>query len=401
MAAPAVPIELSVPKPTGEHQVGVAQLHLVDHFRRDPWKADHQRELMVSLWYPTRDADRYPPAPWFGAGLAVALDEQAATFAGIPKGCVDWAGARTDARLGAPVDASTGGLPVVLYSPGFGVSRAASTTVVEELASRGYAVVTIDHTYETAVEFPGGRVERPVPIDATDPVRMKAAIDTRVADTRFVLDTLMALDAGFNPDAEGHRLPAGLRGALDLADVGMYGHSYGGFTAGETMYWDHRIRAGVDLDGILASSLGGSADHPYLPGEVVRHGLPRPFLLMGAETVTDPATGALSQHTHLSTMDRSWPQFWSSQRGWKRDLLMVDGRHMSYTDYEVIWHKLADQSVISREQVETLVGTVDPGRSVTAQRAYLTAFFDLHLRHRDSGLFSGPSSRYPEMAFIV
>ncbi|WOP38612.1 hypothetical protein RKE32_34985 [Streptomyces sp. Li-HN-5-13] len=37
------------------------------------------------------------------------------------------------------------------------------TTLCDDLASRGYVVVTLDHTYDaTAVQFPGGRVERTV-----------------------------------------------------------------------------------------------------------------------------------------------------------------------------------------------------------------------------------------------
>jgi 8-oxo-dGTP pyrophosphatase MutT (NUDIX family) len=49
---------------------------------------------------------------------------------------------------------------VLLYSPGAGDPRALGTTLCDDLASRGYAVVTVDHTYDAgAVEFPGGRVE--------------------------------------------------------------------------------------------------------------------------------------------------------------------------------------------------------------------------------------------------
>ncbi|WP_240809378.1 hypothetical protein [Microbispora catharanthi] len=103
---------------------------------------------------------------------------------------MDWAATRTHARLDAPVRPRAGGYPVVLYSPGYMVPRSLGTLAAEDLASRGYVVVTVDHTYEaSAVEFPRGRLERArVRADSMDDA-MKA-LDVRVADLRFVLDVI-------------------------------------------------------------------------------------------------------------------------------------------------------------------------------------------------------------------
>ncbi|PBO19749.1 lipase, partial [Streptomyces albidoflavus] len=49
--------------------------------------------------------------------------------------------------MGAPVDGRRG-RPVVLYSPGLQISRTLGTATAIELASRGYVVVAVDHTYE-------------------------------------------------------------------------------------------------------------------------------------------------------------------------------------------------------------------------------------------------------------
>jgi hypothetical protein len=46
------------------------------------------------------------------------------------------------------------------------------------------------------------------------------------------------------------------------------------------------------------------------------------------------------------------------------------------------------------------IGTVRAARSVAAQRAYLTAFFDEHLRHRPQRLLNGPSPRHPDVQFL-
>jgi predicted dienelactone hydrolase len=156
--ASATPFQLTLPPPTGPHPVGTVSLHLVDPSRRDPWVTPNPvRELMVSLWYPARDAGRYPVAPWLppGAAAQFLLDQ------GIPAGTVLLPA--THGHDGAPVDQRGGRLPVVVYSPGNDAFRSISTVLVEELASRGYLVVTIDHTDDALVEFPDGRVVRPIP----------------------------------------------------------------------------------------------------------------------------------------------------------------------------------------------------------------------------------------------
>ncbi|MEO3825229.1 hypothetical protein [Actinomadura sp. B10D3] len=218
--AAGAPAAFGLPAPTGPHRaIGTTELHLVDHARPDPWVPGRARELMVSVFYPAARRSG-PAAPYLRPGVAKVLSE--ADALGVFKaGTVDWAAARTHAAASVPADLRGGARPVVLYSPGFGVPRALGTTLAEELVTRGYVVVTVDHTYETApVEFPGGRVENQR-LSGPGPERLKTALDARVKDTRLVLDRLAGLRDGRNPDAEGRALPPGLGRTLDLSRVGM------------------------------------------------------------------------------------------------------------------------------------------------------------------------------------
>ncbi|GAA4262525.1 alpha/beta hydrolase family protein [Dactylosporangium darangshiense] len=360
-AAPPL-TRLTLPAPTGPEQIGTVSLHLVDATRPDPWvPAQRARELMVQIWYPACDARHYPRATWVSPALAAAL---------APPGS-DYTLPVTHAHLGAP--AAPGRRPVVLYSPGLGLERTASTAVVEELVSHGYVVVTIDHTHDSSlVEFPGGRTEpRSIP-EPTDPANADAviaeALRTRVADTRFVLDRLLFLVHGRNPDADGARLPHALSEVFDLSRTGMLGHSLGGAAAAEAMYEDRRIRAGANLDGTES-------------GAVLDAGLDRPFLLFGAGTGDDD----------------SWARLWSNLRGPRLHLQLLNAGHLSFTDYQVLF----PQAGVPADQLVPNFGTVDPARSVTAQRAYLLAFFDRYLRGRQSRLLTGPSPRYPEIRFVA
>lgn len=219
----AVPIRL--PRPTGPFPVGTTELHLVDHDRDDPHVPGRPRELMISIWYPAgRPAEPAPYLPpltaeLYGEGAAIALQQ--------PVGTIDWVGARSHAGLLAPV--LPGRRPIVLFSPGFGVPRGLASISVAELASRGYVVVTVDHTYEVAgVEFPGGRLE----VQTLPPAPYALiARSARFADLQFVLDSLARLARGENPDAEQRRLPKGLGSLLDLRRIGAYGHSAGGLSS--------------------------------------------------------------------------------------------------------------------------------------------------------------------------
>lgn len=381
--AAGAPATFELPRPTGPHQaVGTTELHLVDSARPDPWVPGRSRELMVSVFYPAARSSG-PAAPYLRPGVAKALSE--ADALGVFKaGTVDWAAARTHAAESAPADVRHGARPVVLYSPGFGVPRALGTTLAEELVTRGYVVVTVDHTYETApVEFPGGRVELQH-LPGQGPERLKTALDARVKDTRLVLDRLAGLRGGRNPDAEGRALPPGLGRTLDLSRVGMFGHSAGGIEAAEAMRVDRRLDAGIDMDGTMQY-----AENDFV--QVARTGLDRPFMLMGA------ATGG-SPQTHRTTP--SWASFWRHSTGWKRDLNVPAASHYSYTDVQAVLPALDESLDIPPQDRADLIGTVDPERMTASVRAYVTAFFDRALRGRHRPLLDRPSPRYPDVRFI-
>lgn len=370
-------VRFTLPEPTGRLPVGSTELHLVDHDRQDPWVASRNRELMVTLWYPARSTRGYPRPSYMPPGVARVIDASG-SFGLAEPGQVDWAGVRTDAGSGAPAD-SRKRRAVVLYSPGLQMPRSLGTSTATELASRGYVVVTMDHTYEApAVEFPAGRVELRKPMSGEDD--LKKAIRTRVRDTRFVLDQLELLHDGRNPDAEGRRLPRGLVRTLDPERTGMFGHSGGGATGAETMRVDRRLDAGINMDGTLQYN-----DTDFLP--VAREGLDRPFMLLGKEN-----------QTHLNKP--SWQSLWNRSTGWKRDLSLKDAAHFSYTDAQFFVPALDEQLDVPARTREQYIGTVDPERSISAQRAYIAAFFDQHLRNRPRDLLDGPSPSHPDVRFV-
>ncbi|AXK36033.1 lipase [Streptomyces armeniacus] len=395
-AASARPVRLSLARPTGPFGVGTTELHLVDETRRDPWGGEGRRELMASVWYPARHGSGGERAPYMRPGAAKVFGKGAAEVLKLPAGTVDWAGTRTHARLGAEVSPKAGRAPVVLFSPGGFNERTLGTSTAEQLASEGYVVVTIDHPGEAhAVEFPDGRVVEPSPElqkIKDQAQRWRRMLEVRVADTHFVTARLRSLAKGDNPDAGRRALPRGLAKAMDMEKLGMFGHSMGGVTAAEAMREDPGIDAGVDLDGPLG--LSWTDPGKLLP--VARTGLDRPFLLMGTKLFREDES--VAPHTHRESP--SWKSFWEHSPGWKRDLWWPKAAHNSLTDYQSLLPQLDRRAELPRGLRESMIGTVDPERSVSSQRAYLTAFFDRHLRGQSRPVLDGPSPRHPDVRFI-
>jgi hypothetical protein len=198
------------------------------------------------------------------------------------------------------------------------------------------------------------------------PALLKKVLDIRVADSKFVLDRLGSL-------------PHGLSKVVDQRRVGMFGQSAGGIAAAETMYEDERVKAGVNIDGSLEYNPEPNGTN-LMP--VARHGLTRPFLLMGrqdSDRVTEP----------------SWRVFWSHTTGWKRNVTLSGSKHQAYTDLAA----LLPQAGVDQKVIEEHIGTVAPSRAIAAERAYVTSFFDRWLRGRDDQLLDGPSAKYPEVEF--
>lgn len=350
---------LTLPPPTGPHPVGTVPLHLVDTSRPDPVAGPgRHRELMASVWYPARGAVDLPRAPWMTEGAWQAF----VTDAGFP---LDPAlGPLTAGHVGAPVHRTGHRLPVIVYSHGSGSHRGDHTVMVQELASHGYVVVTVDHTYDTFTEFPDGRVVTPgdVPMFPRD----------FAADLRFLLDCVEGVAAGRNPDVDGKPLPQGLLGALDPRRIGAFGWSKGGTATALTMLVDRRVRAGLSIDGPMQPTITTDLD--------------RPFMMMTAV------------FTRAAMPDVA--EFWTHLRGWRLDIQADGAIHHSYGDNATLIPQAGKILGMTDQQIQDWIGTLDPVRSIRIQQAYPPAFFDQHLRHRGRHLLDGPSPAFPEVKFL-
>ncbi|HEU0101729.1 MAG TPA: hypothetical protein VFR07_05355 [Mycobacteriales bacterium] len=368
---------LWLPRPTGPFLTGTTLLHLRDRDRVDPLDPEQRRrELRVQVFYPAASTGGRPLAPYAPPGEVAALQ----AFYPVPKGAFT---VQTHSRLQAPVRAGTH--KVVFFHHGLCASRTDTTAVNEQLASQGFVVVALASTHESpAVEFPGGRVEKTTdpeyclaggdPYSAKSQRVLKDLLAVRVADTRYVLDQLIRLDRGANPDVAGAPLPPGIAGTLDTEQVGIYGHSFGGATAAAVMREDRRFVAGVNLDGLLV-------------GPVERSGLDKPFLVMGS-----------SYHSQAS--DPSWASFLPRLSGWHRWFRVQGAGHYRFIDLGGSVRRWGLDETLKQQDPETwrlVFGDIGDGVSSAIVRTTTAAFFDRFLRGRAQPLLSSPHAYFPQL----
>ena len=160
VAAPAMLFPVPVlPIPTGPYAVGTLSFALTDASRIDPYAPNPgtPRELLARVWYPAQTTAA-PNAPWVSG-----IERITGAFArsgGLPSFFFSHlVYARAHSVQDAPLAAAEPQYPVLHFSHGLGGITSQDTFLVEELASRGYIVVSTLHPYAALdAVFPDGHI---------------------------------------------------------------------------------------------------------------------------------------------------------------------------------------------------------------------------------------------------
>lgn len=383
LAGPVVSEPVELPAPTGPFKVGTTAWQVTDAARPETFAAAGvPRQVEVVAWYPAAPDAGSAPAPYLREGLAELPPRLRDALGSL-------ASLRTHAILDAPPVASPKKLPVLVFSHGFGGIPSSYTALLEDLASYGYAVLSVVHPYEaTAATLADGQV---IPLfDAAGKPRQtftdiiaewakedetmaavtrepkeaeqlrllrgylsglhatNATLERWVKDTQLVLDRLSALPRA---SAAGR-----LASRLDLGRLGAFGHSMGGVTAGEFCLDDRRCRAGLNLDGI-----------PQY-GTMIDRRLSKPFLMVySARPGRTGASDAIYRR--------------AASRYYRCDVR--DTLHLDFSDM-VLWDGPLRQG--------SALGTLPPLRAVEITRTIVRQYFDQELRGKRSPLLTGKTA---------
>jgi pimeloyl-ACP methyl ester carboxylesterase len=345
----AAPFEL--PAPTGPSPIGTTS-----------WGVDAGgRQVGVHAWYPATPRGQIT-APYLRDGAA-----EVRRFGAAIRGPLDQYEAIADVRTHARPDAEPAGgrMPVLMFSHGYTAEPSAYTALLEDLASRGFVVMSVVHPYDA------GETDRVFaewkPEDETMAAITKAADEaeqlrlmrgylsaipqTTAMTSRWVRDIRAVLD----------RPKGALAASLDLTRVGVFGHSMGGVASAQFCLEDSRCRAGLNLDGIpqYGAVIDGQLKSPFLMVYSARPGR------VGASDVV---------------YRRAAPTYYRVD--------VADTKHLDFSDM-VFWPTLYDRKI---------TGPMAPERAMALTRAIVFEYFEQELNGRPSALLNG-GRRETELTF--
>lgn len=296
------------PVPTGPHMIGTTSFIIEDESREESF-TDFEgdfRKLLIKAWYPaavTGEVREPYIADYFRPLLLNKYK--------IPASEIEQFGL-SHSYTDAPLNRAEDEYPVVIFVHGFGSTENDNVMIMEELASHGYIVYSINISYYSffsvyqgefitdyrfsngftpeeqqqlnfeftqmlsavkAADSPAEKQRVMAEFDRTNrSVQVYGEVSrTWVADTLFFIKTL-------DEAAPGNSLLNSLREGSDRDNIGMLGYSFGGNTATLLcLLEDSPIKAGINMD--------GKVNPPASQGYEKMQGfeLERPFLLMSQD----------------------------------------------------------------------------------------------------------------------
>ena len=355
-----------IPPPTGPHTVGTTTFFWVDDERTE-WYTEEltgPRKMMVQIWYPGKgqSAEKEP--------YMDRLEDRIPAFAmemGLPPFAI---GNMTNIKANSISDipALSGSFPVVLFSHGLGGMRAQNTVQAEELASRGYVVVAPDHQYDANVSlYPDNSSAdylSNVPKNSSEEewwnIRINQ-LNKRTGDIHFVLDKLLEIQNG--------SISTHISGKLDLDNIGIFGHSYGGATSIWSTMLDDRIDACLVYDAWFLP----------LPDSILTMGMDKPFLHLGRTKWENPVN-----YQNLDTL-----LLYSKNSHYK--LEVVNANHFDFTDipqYSHLAQKFKITGKIQKEEMKDIMNTVT------------LDYFDYFLKHKSGFDPASISARFDKLKVL-
>ncbi|WP_433946649.1 alpha/beta hydrolase family protein [Paenibacillus sp. SN-8-1] len=375
---------VELPKLEGPYSVGTRTFHFTDAGRDEIFtlNLDDKRELMVQIWYPSVKQQGKKRASIFpeDRNLFQKYAHAYASKLKLSEFVLDyWKYFKSNSYENAGILHPSKPYPLIILSHGEGTGRILHISQAENLASHGYIVAAIDHTYSTtATAFPDGRVtgyERNS--GAGDEELLTNAKKTGKvwnADIDFVIDQFERMNAGDESSF--------LKGALDMNNIGIMGHSFGGATAFHEVQFNPKVKAGVNMDGTLY-------DLSLPEGKI------KPFMFLRAEDFNTWTTKYKQGSIHdakLNKMISSELKVMNQVVKSGGEVMYIQGTsHYNFTDLQ-LYSKLI--------RLTGMTGSIDGYRGAKIVNEYVLNFFNKQLKGTGGELLYDSNTAYPEVKLM-
>lgn len=339
--------------PSGPFSVGFSQ-HVIPHETPNDPTPGLGKEILVHLYYPTKDNESPATVPYFEPESEVIWNELTA----LPEGSL--LNLTTDLRGNASFLERPTGRPTVLFSPGGGVNAWMNYGLLADLASHGYTVLAIDHPGEPpALRWPNGT--ETIGWDIHMPYTPELIHEMhifRVADLEATVSWLSEFVHDTNAPFE-------------TSKFFTIGHSLGGSASVALIPSVPGVLAAVNVDGAF----------PEHETQVADAG--RPVFL-------------ISSINHTVQMDPSWSVFEEHQTSWWESVSVYGAGHLDFSDI-ALWNTALGYPPL-------LGGSFGPTgglRATEITRKYVRDFFKwVEGKSKGKGVLAAPSLKWREVVYV-
>lgn len=301
--------------PTGEYSVGTVSYTLTDQSRKESFtEEDDNRKVTIQFWYPTEA---------IGQGETVAK----------------------------------GKFPLVVFSHGAFGYRMSNYSTFQELASHGYTVCSIDHTYHSFMtkqedgktiignmEFINNAMQAQNGVLDADVIYAleQEWMDLRTADMEFVL--------GYIKDKAKNDASNAVFQTIDIEKIGVLGHSLGGATAAQIGRDDDEVDAVIVIDGTMIGEI--TTNIPY----------PKPILNIYNDNHYNEALQLQDSYPNIAATKNALDSY---------EVVIKNSGHVNFTDLPMVSPFLSN-----------LLGTgdVDARYCIETTNEVILQFFDYNLK---------------------
>ncbi|MCK5662353.1 MAG: hypothetical protein KAI17_02655 [Thiotrichaceae bacterium] len=404
----------TLPAPTGPHKVGTTFFHFIDYNREEKISPDTNdvRSLWVQAWYPAEHIESLERVPMMSESDRFMGDY--AVLVGLPRFAVDHVKLiKSHSYLNAPIKSGEETFPIIIYSHGYTSNLSDNTQKMEALASNGYVVFSITHSYESQLSLSdegrwltitntnsigilkSRKNEDTIAFNKADhaikAIKAKAnsletelrAPLTLLKKDKLVLDSLYQIaypkrrnrvrvwtaDFSFALN-EIERMQSGEResifkGKLDINRVGAFGASFGGLSAAYFSSTDPRCIVSVNLDcgqyGLMYSDT-----------------LFKPYMIINGQDGWDN-----------EIIDADWENIGRAKPYYR--VSIQGAKHINIADQ--VWN-----SYLGRKIGISGSGSINTNRSYEIYNSYLLAFFNQYLKGEKQELLEG-EDQFKEVKF--
>ncbi len=376
---------VDLPTPSGEFNVGTTYINFRDNARLETLTENptDYREFKARIWYPTDVPSNTKPEAYRESYETEGFIDPLALPPTFIFGHYNLV--KTNSYLDEPVSDKLESYPILFFSVGFLADNVDYQLFMEELASKGYIVISPSQPYEsrsviksdgTIIPFSEEHINKyKQHMNITLPfwrrfwtsndTEERNTISKEILESETFMDNILKIrtkDIQYIVDELEQLGPTSLLyGKLDLENIGIFGHSIGGAVVGQTCLVDNRFKAGINLDG-------------FQWGDVTSGIINQPFMLMYSEPF------AYANDYILDNYNNTLYQ-----------LVIKGSTHSNFDDNMVV--------MPITKQIGML-GSIDSDRMQDINNLYIVSFFDKYLKGKDTILFDG-ASEFTEVEFSI